>query len=96
MRHAERNAIKFASPEKLKGATLYVNAFPCEACALEIADSGITRVVVMTPKSNDPNSTINANRELSEAILAQKNMQMTLIGWMLPLLGHNPELNYLH
>lgn len=81
MRHAERNAIKFASPEKLKGATLYVNAFPCEACALEIADSGITRVVVMTPKSNDPNSTINANRELSEAILAQKNMQMT-IDWV--------------
>lgn len=81
MRHAERNAIKFASPEKLKGATLYVNAFPCEACALEIADSGITRIVVVSSKTNDKNSTVNANRALSEAILAQKNMLMT-IDWV--------------
>lgn len=81
MRHAERNAIKFASPDKLKGATLYVNAFPCEACALEIADSGITRIVVVSSKNNDKNSTVNANRALSEAILAQKNIHMT-IDWV--------------
>lgn len=80
MRHAERNAIKYADPEKLKGATLYVNAYPCEACALEIADSGIRRVVVRTTQKVDANSTIQNDHTLSEAILAQKNMEMSVDG----------------
>lgn len=80
MRHAERNAIKYANPDKLKGATLYVNAYPCEACALEIADSGIKQVVVRTTNHIDSNSSIRNDRSLSEAILAQKNMQITVDG----------------
>lgn len=80
IRHAERNAIKFANADKLKGATLYVNAYPCESCALEIADSGIKRVVIRTSKNIDANSTIQNNRSLSEAILAQKHMEVSVDG----------------
>ncbi len=80
MRHAERNAIKYADPVKLKGATLYVNAYPCEACALEIADSGIRRVVVRTNTKIDCNSSIQSDHSLSEAILAQKQMEMSVDG----------------
>jgi len=81
MRHAERNAIKYAiDPSKLKGATLYVNAYPCEACAIEIADSGIKRVVVRTTTHIDANSSIRNDRSLSEAIMAQKHMQVSVDG----------------
>lgn len=80
MRHAERNAIKYANSEKLKGATLYVNAYPCEACALEIADSGITRVVIRTSNRIDVNSSTKNDHSLAEAIMAQKDMQLVVDG----------------
>jgi len=80
MRHAECNAIKYADRAKLKGATLYVNAYPCEACALEIADSGIRRVVIRTNRNIDSNSSIQSDHSLSEAILAQKHIELSVDG----------------
>lgn len=45
--HAERNCIRNA-PAGLTGfggATMYVSLYPCNQCALEIANSGIKRIV---------------------------------------------------
>ena len=45
--HAERNAIANApgGRNSLIGATMYVSLYPCNVCAQEIANAGITRLV---------------------------------------------------
>lgn len=45
--HSEINAIATAAAEgvSLKGATIFVTRYPCEACARAIASSGIVKVV---------------------------------------------------
>ncbi len=43
--HAEQNAIIWASPERLKGATLYITDAPCEGCQRLINGVGIVNVV---------------------------------------------------
>ena len=43
--HAEQNAIIWADPARLPGATIYVTCEPCQGCARMIAGSGITRTV---------------------------------------------------
>lgn len=43
--HAEANAIMYCDRHSLRGATIYVNGVPCEACSLLIMQSGIARVV---------------------------------------------------
>jgi dCMP deaminase len=50
--HAEINALLFADnrePDK----TLYVTASPCRACALAIANAGVSRVVIAEPYRSD-------------------------------------------
>ena len=50
--HAERNAIlNFRGNKKdLEGAKLYVDLFPCNECAKEIIQSGITEVIYLRDK----------------------------------------------
>ena len=48
--HAEANAILFADPQQREGATLYVTAPPCLACAKLIANSGLREVVAVQTK----------------------------------------------
>lgn len=48
--HAEVNAILFADPQHREGATLYVTAPPCMACAKLIANSGLREVVAIQAK----------------------------------------------
>lgn len=43
--HAERNAIRHASPGDLAGSTLYTTRAPCPSCWTLIRASGIRRVV---------------------------------------------------
>ncbi len=43
--HAEANAIIQADGNKMDGATIYVNAYPCKICARMIVNAGIKRVV---------------------------------------------------
>ncbi len=43
--HAEQNALLQAGKQS-RGATLYVNAFPCKICARLIVNSGIKKVVI--------------------------------------------------
>jgi deoxycytidylate deaminase len=45
--HAEINALLF-SPNREPQKTLYVTTAPCRACALAIANAGVSRVVVAT------------------------------------------------
>lgn len=44
MLHAERNCLA-QSPFPTKDCTLYITRFPCEPCALLIADADVARVV---------------------------------------------------
>lgn len=43
--HAEQNALLWADPARLPGATIYVTCEPCQGCARMIAGSGIARTV---------------------------------------------------
>jgi len=43
--HAEQNALIQAGKNS-RGATMYVNAFPCKICARLIVNSGIKKVVI--------------------------------------------------
>jgi len=45
--HAELNAVLFA--KKTEGCTAYVTAPPCNNCALALIQSGISRVVCLSP-----------------------------------------------
>jgi len=48
MLHAEQNALLTASDNsRLKGATMYCTHYPCTACALMLAQAGITDVKVL-------------------------------------------------
>lgn len=62
--HAERNAILNyrGSRKDLEGSTIYVDLFPCNECAKEIIQSGIKRVVYLSDKYADTDSTIAAKR----------------------------------
>lgn len=51
--HAEINALNQA-PFNPRGCSLYVTACPCEQCAKEIINRGVSRVII--PSSLDPSS----------------------------------------
>lgn len=48
--HAEANAIIWADPTRLAGATLYCTDEPCAGCTRLIDGSGITRIVVLVDR----------------------------------------------
>lgn len=48
--HAELNAILNASGKSLRGASLYVDLFPCNECAKAIIQSGISEIVYLSDK----------------------------------------------
>ena len=77
MIHAECNAIDFSKPSDLTQATLYVTAFPCKACMLEIAKNKIGRVVYMDWRS-DKGSILQRsnNRSSSEKIAELANIRL--------------------
>lgn len=41
--HAEQNALLWADPSRLPGATMYITCEPCQGCARMIAGTGIAR-----------------------------------------------------
>lgn len=55
--HAELNAILNyrGSRKDMRGATIYVDLFPCNECAKMIIQSGIKRVVYLSDKYKDTN-----------------------------------------
>ncbi len=65
--HAELNAILNARGKNLKGATLFVDLFPCNECAKAIIQSGIGEVVYLYDKYADSEQTIASKRMLTSA-----------------------------
>lgn len=65
--HAELNAILNSRGKDLKGATLYVDLFPCNECAKAIIQSGITELVYLYNKYPDSPATLASQRMLSSA-----------------------------
>ena len=65
--HAEANAIIQAEGDRMGGATIYVNAYPCKICARLIVNAGIKRVVCSGEYSDEEGLDIlqNANVEIS-------------------------------
>jgi len=59
IKHAEVNAIRHARSKNIEGSTMYVTAMPCDRCMLEIVDYGISRVVYVPRKNNDPSSSLH-------------------------------------
>ncbi len=62
--HAEMNAILNyrGSRKDMKGATVYVDLFPCHECAKLIVQAGITHVVYLSDKYKDTNDNIESRR----------------------------------
>ncbi len=54
--HAERNAVYGAASCGIstKGATAYVNWFPCMDCARALIQAGVVRLVARSPDFDDP------------------------------------------
>ena len=78
--HAEPNAILNCT-SSLKGATLYVTLFPCNECAKLIIQSGIKKIVYMSDKYKNTDSSIASRRMLDAAgvIYTQmKELEITL------------------
>jgi len=65
--HAEMNAILNAGGKSLRGATVYTTLFPCNDCAKAIIQSGISRVVYLSDKYADSDSTIASKRMMDSA-----------------------------
>lgn len=60
--HAELNAILNSSMRDLKGSTLYVSFFPCNECAKSIAQTGIKRIVYLSDKYSETDTSRAARR----------------------------------
>ena len=62
--HAERNAIlNYRGNRKdFVNAKIYVDLFPCNECAKEIIQSGITEVVYLSDKYKDTNEVVASKR----------------------------------
>jgi dCMP deaminase len=60
--HAELNALAYADRSSMEGGTLYVTGTVCWDCGKVVANSGITRVVMMSrgpdDDNRDPNRTV--------------------------------------
>lgn len=65
--HAELNAILNSSLPSLKGSTLYVALFPCNECAKAIIQTGIKKVVYLSDKYKDSDSSKASRRMLESA-----------------------------
>lgn len=65
--HAELNAILNSIGGDLRGCTLYVALFPCNECAKAIIQAGIKKIVYLSDKYKDSDSTRASKRMLDQA-----------------------------
>lgn len=67
--HAERDAVARAAKKgiNLEGATIYISNFPCNECALEIVNFGISEVVYINDNYRDKTFTKAAKIILEKA-----------------------------
>lgn len=64
--HAERNAILNyrGSKKDLEGAKIYVDLFPCNECAKEIIQTGISEVIYLTDLFKSGQDMVTASKRL--------------------------------
>ncbi len=60
--HAELNAILNNDGSILKGATMYTTLFPCNECAKAIIQTGIKKVIYLSDKYADTDSTLASKK----------------------------------
>ena len=60
--HAELNAILNSRTRDLRGCTIYATLFPCNECTKAIAQSGIKRIIYLSDKYPDADSTKAAKK----------------------------------
>jgi dCMP deaminase len=72
--HAEVNAIQFAR-EKLDGYTMFASLYPCDKCALQIIQSGISRLVTFIPPA-DLVARWKASFDLTRDLLAEADVKV--------------------
>ena len=65
--HAELNAILNNRGANLEGCTIYVGLFPCCECAKAIIQSGIKKVIYLSDKYKDSDSTRASKRMFTAA-----------------------------
>ncbi|MCQ2471587.1 MAG: dCMP deaminase family protein [Clostridia bacterium] len=65
--HAELNAILNNRGANLEGCTIYVGLFPCCECAKAIIQSGIKKVIYLSDKYKESDSTRASKRMLTAA-----------------------------
>lgn len=75
--HAELNAILNANGQNLKGATVYVDLFPCNECAKAIIQSGISRVVYLDDKYAETDGVKASKRMLRAAGVELEQLEPT-------------------
>ena len=73
--HAELNAILNANGN-LKGCTLYVDLFPCNECAKAVIQAGISRVVYLSDKYKDSDSTKASKRMFDAAGVSYTHLEV--------------------
>ena len=73
--HAELNAI-LNSIKSLKGCTIYVSLFPCNECAKAIVQSGIKKVVYLSDKHAEKDSTKASKRIFKNARVELKQLNL--------------------
>lgn len=60
--HAELNAILNYAGSNLQGATIYTTLFPCNECAKSLIQAGIKKVIYLSDKYADSDSTRASKR----------------------------------
>lgn len=75
--HAERNAIlNFrGSRREMENAKIYVDLFPCNECAKEIIQCGITEVIYLSDKYADTNEVKASKRMFNECGVKYRQLE---------------------
>jgi len=74
--HAEENAIMHSKGE-LKGTTLYVTLFPCNACARMLATKKIKKVYYLEEKSGERSMYIASKKILDAANISYEKISIS-------------------
>lgn len=77
--HAEMNAITnyYGSRLDLKNSTIYVDLFPCNECAKQIIQSGISNVIYLCDKYADTDGVKASKRMFDECGVTYKQLKIS-------------------
>ncbi|MBN1866269.1 dCMP deaminase family protein [Candidatus Sumerlaeota bacterium] len=73
--HAELNAILNTNVRDVRGCTIYATLFPCNECTKLVIQAGISKIVYLSDKYHDTDSSRAARRMLDMAGVAYEQFQ---------------------